>query len=289
MDILTPALEVLGLPMRRLSSARRYLPLSAVVFFVAVAVVRGEIHDVMKSSEIDKTIAQGKQSVILQKAPNHAVVLRVYAGKPSPPEMDNGADEVWFVRQGNAKVSLGSQKYEVSGGDLVNVPRKTPYQVDPGTGKFALEAVQVVPEGGRNPAHPLRMPDVVKKADIDATMAKFDPNARSPGQPLHSGNNFSVGYNIRKGHSGPWESHTRSLQYYFVWVGTSKIQLGGEILNPKEDLAIGPGEMRGTGISGAREYSIGPGDIVLIPPNIAHHVDLTSPMQLYFLVSIPVE
>jgi mannose-6-phosphate isomerase-like protein (cupin superfamily) len=236
----------------------------AAAFLIVVGLARGESHEVLKSIQIDKMLAHTRRSLAVQELPNYAVVLRVYAGKSGQREMNEGADEVWFVRQGNAKVSLGSQEYDVSGGDVVNVPRKTPYQIDPGTGRLEYVAVRIFPEGGDRPYRAQRMPDVLTKADIDATFVKFDSN-----QPLHSAKNFTVNYVIRKGQAGPWEAHRGCGDIYFIRVGTAQAQLGGQIANAKEDT---PGEVRGTGVSGARDYSVGPGDIVLIPRNVAHHV-----------------
>ncbi|MGH8247290.1 MAG: hypothetical protein ACREUU_12770, partial [Gammaproteobacteria bacterium] len=108
------------------------------------------------------------------------------------------------------------------------------------------------------------MPDLLKKSVIAATFTNFNSN-----QPIHSAPNFTMNYVIYAGRSGPWEAHAGCVDIYFLKTGTGTAYLGGEIQNVKEDI---PGEPRGEGVSGARIYSIGAGDVVLIPRNTAHHV-----------------
>jgi len=69
-------------------------------------------------------------------------------------------------------------------------------------------------------------------------------------------------------------------------IGTAMAQLGGEIQNAKEE---SPGEPRGDGVKGAREHQIGPGDIVLIPRNTAHHMTPAGGRLGYILVKVWVD
>jgi mannose-6-phosphate isomerase-like protein (cupin superfamily) len=247
-----------------------------------------EIHDVLKRAEIERMFARTDRVLVAHERPNYAVVFRVDSGKPGPYEMHKGADEVWFVHQGRASLSLGGESarrhYRLGAGDVVHVPRGTAYQVASETDRFEYVAVRVFPESA--PPRPSsagilarrRMPDVLKRSEIDAIFANSDRN-----QPLHSARNFTINYVIYSGHSGPWEAHRGCVDVYFVYTGTAVAQLGGEIANPKEET---PGEIRGDGVSGARTYNIGPGDIVLIPRNTAHHMDPASAKLGYLLMKV---
>ncbi|MBI3471905.1 MAG: cupin domain-containing protein, partial [Candidatus Solibacter usitatus] len=239
---------------------------------------------VMKASEVDAAFARARASFPVHETPAYAVVFRISQGRAAACEAHDNADEVWFVRRGNARLSLGSAQYEAGAGDVVHVPRRAACRIDSGGGRFEYVAVRVFPEtapprptfGGLLAAR--RMPDVLKKSAIDSTFAASETN-----QPLHAAANFTVNYVIYKGRSGPWEAHRGCVDIYFVYTGAAAAELGGEISNPQEEA---PGEIRGAGVTGARRHSIGPGDIVLIPRNTAHHMTPSSQKLGYLLVKV---
>jgi mannose-6-phosphate isomerase-like protein (cupin superfamily) len=256
--------------------------LLAVLLLTPGYTARAEIQDVLKSAEIDRMFARAGESLTLHEKPNFSLVLRVAQGKPKPAQAQSGVDEVWFVRRGKARVKLGTASHEAGAGDVVHVPRGTAFQIDPGAGRFEYLAVRVFPAGGQ----PLpggfipsgRMPDVVKKSAIDTVFATAEKN-----QPLHAGSNFTVNYVIYKGRSGPFEAHRGCVDIYFLHDGTATAQLGGVIANPKEET---PGEIRGDAVSGPRPHKIGPGDVVLIPRNTAHHMIPDSGKLGYMLMKV---
>ncbi len=122
------------------------------------------------------------------------------------------------------------------------------------------------------------MPDLLSATEIADTLTKFDKN-----QPIHSGLNFTMNYVIYKDHEGPWESHRDCVDIYSIRLGTAYAQLGGEIQNPKDE---SPGEARGDSVKGARGYTIGPGDIVVIPRGTAHHMKPSVPKLGYLLIKV---
>jgi mannose-6-phosphate isomerase-like protein (cupin superfamily) len=122
------------------------------------------------------------------------------------------------------------------------------------------------------------MPDVLRGSEISDTFAKFESN-----QPIHSAPNFTMNYVIYSGHAGPWEAHKGCVDIYFLKIGTATSELGGQIRNAKEE---SPGEIRGDGVTGARRYSVGPGDIVVIPRETAHHMAPTSAKLGYVLLKV---
>jgi len=234
-----------------------------------------EIRDVLKSAEIERRLA-GAGEVTLESQPNYAIVLRSEAGKGSP-RAHSSADEIWWVRGGQAKVSLGTLVYDVAGGDVLRLPRNTRHAVE---GSLKYLAVRVFPLSGR--PHGLfpdkRMPEVLKKAAIEATIAGNDTN-----QPLHSAPNFTLNHVIYAGKSGPWEAHRDCVDIYFIQHGSGKAHLGGAITNPKE---VSPGEIRGAGVSGSRAHEIAPGDLVVIPRMGAHYVTPAAPKLAYLLIKV---
>lgn len=244
-----------------------------------------EIRDVVKSAQVDKMFAQTAQSLEALAKTNYAVVFRVNAGGAGARQTDADADEFWFVRDGSAKVSLGpGEGYNVRAGDVVNVPRTTAYQVAPVVGRFEYVVVRVFPTtrrtrigiGAAPEPHPMAL--VATKAQIDATLASADKNVL-----LHSAGAVLINHVIYKGTHGPWEVHQTCDDLYFVRMGTARAQLDGTLVNGKEDP---PGEIRGTGVTGARAFTIEPGDMVVVPRNTAHFMDPGATRLGYLLVKV---
>ncbi|HYM12957.1 MAG TPA: cupin domain-containing protein [Bryobacterales bacterium] len=247
----------------------------AVLFLLAAVPSRAEIRDVLKSADIGARLAAlgrrgGVQESALYERPNFAIVLESHHGAPASPAENAKADQVFWVRRGSGRFAVGSppRHHEISAGDFLLVPRSTPYQIVSAAGVDAV-VVRVFPATGTSrpgirPA-PRQMSDVLAKSEIDATFAQFDRN-----QPIHGAPNFTINYVIYPAHAGPWEAHQGCADIYFLQIGTATAQLGGQIQNAKEE---SPGEPRGTAVTGARSYQIGPGDLVLIPRNTAHHMD----------------
>jgi mannose-6-phosphate isomerase-like protein (cupin superfamily) len=245
--------------------------------------LRSEIHDVLKSAEIEASLAKVKGSSIIHQRPNFSISLSSQEGGPGALETHDGADEVLFIRRGSGSLWLENRKYKIGSGDVINVRRKMAHRMDAPSGRIEYVAVRIAPirEGlapnGIRPA-PRIMPDVLRSAEIDETFAKFDSN-----QPIHSAPNFTMNYVIYSGHAGPWEAHRGCVDIYFLKIGTATSQLGGQIRNAKEE---SPGEIRGDGVTGARRHSVGPGDIVVIPRDTAHHMDPTSAKLGYLLLKV---
>jgi len=156
----------------------------------------------------------------------------------------------------------------VHAGDVVSVPRTTAYQITAETGRFEHVAVRIFPSERRKRSgigaapdaiHP--MPGVAAKAHIDATFASADKNV-----PLHSAGAMLINHVIYKSAPGPWEVYQPCDDLYIVRMGTARAKLDGTLIGGKED---SPGEIRGIGVAGARDFTIAPGDMVVIPRNTA--------------------
>jgi mannose-6-phosphate isomerase-like protein (cupin superfamily) len=251
--------------------------------------VRCEIRDVMKSAEIDALFAKTQTSTDVEVKPNYIISLRVQS-RPGSWVTHFDEDEIWLVRHGSAKLSLGSATlgagvrrsadniYDVGAGDVVNIPRAMAYQLLPGA-RFEYIAVQIFPTERHTPTGTSSadqpMPYVVPNATIQETFAKSTSN-----QPLHRLGAAGMNHVIYMGAPGPYEVHLGCDDIYFVRLGNAVAQVDGHLLNPTEG---SPGEIRGTGAFGFREHKIGVGDIVLIPRNTMHHMD-PGPEKLGYLL-----
>ena len=249
---------------------------------------------VMKSAEVDATLAKLQDSWDVFTKTNHAVTFRV-AARTVPSTNHAEADEYWFVRRGTAKVTVhtadaaSSAPHTVGAGDVVYVPRNAPYQIDP-TGRFEYVALRVfaprppAPGAGAGggtaaAAEPEPTSYFAAKADIDKTFAT-EPKSTT----LRFPGGAEVSEIIYSGAIGPYESHEDADQICFVRYGTAKAALDGRLVNP---LVVAPGQIRGTGYIDSSEYTIATGDIVFVPRNTLHFVDPGAGKIGYFLVGIP--
>jgi mannose-6-phosphate isomerase-like protein (cupin superfamily) len=263
------------------------IEMRAMWFAAALAIstgpaLRSEIHDVLKNTEIEAGLTKVKGSTTVHQRPNFSISLNSQEVATGALETHDGADEVLFIRRGSGSLLLDDRKLEVGPGDVINVKRKTPHRIDAPSGRIEYVAVRVVPGEGRRangirPA-PRIMPDVLRASEIGETFAKFDSN-----QPIHSAPNFTMNYVIYNSRVGPWEAHRGCVDIYFMRIGTAVAQLGGQIRDAKEE---SPGEIRGAGVTGARRHEIGPGDIVVIPRDTAHHMDPGAGKLGYLLMKI---
>jgi len=260
----------------------RFVWFAAALAISAAPALRSEIHDVLKSAEIEAGLAKVKGSLVVHQRPNFSISLNSQEGGAGALEKHDGADEVLFIRRGSGTLLLNDRKLEVGSGDVINVRRKTAHRID-ARGRIEYVAVRIFPTGENGAARGIRpapriLTDVLRASEIAETFAKFDSN-----QPIHSALNFTMNYVIYNGRVGPWEAHHGCVDIYFMRIGTAVAQIGGRIQEAKEE---SPGEPRGTGVTGARQHQIGPGDIVLIPRDTAHHMNPGSGKLGYLLMKI---
>lgn len=252
---------------------------------LAACVMCAQIQDVLKAAEIDKIIARTKTHMTVHEAPGYRIDFIAARSRPIEITPGRDADQVIFIHRGSGRFTVEGRQYDVAAGDFLHIPRRTSNRIEP-VGRMELIAVRVFPDGAGLPLHtaflePRRMPDVVSRATVAETFAKFDRN-----QPLHSAPNFTMNYVIYAGRPGPWESHRECVDIYFIRNGAGLAQLGGEITNPKEET---PGEMRGAAVTGARQYTVTRGDMVVIPRKGAHHMQPLTAKLGYLLLKVWVE
>ena len=212
-----------------------------VIWFAAALAISGstmlrsEIHDVLKSAEMDASLAKAKGILIIHQRPNFSIALGSQEGGSSTSEAHDRADEVLFIRRGSGFVWLENSKYEIGPGDIIKIGRKTSHRIEAPSSRIEYVAVRIVPATDGPPASGARpapriMPNVLRGSEIAETFAKFDVN-----QPIHTAPNFTLNYVIYAGREGPWEAHRSCADIYFVKIGTATAQLGGQIRNAKEE------------------------------------------------------
>ncbi|MCC6389214.1 MAG: AraC family ligand binding domain-containing protein [Bryobacterales bacterium] len=254
------------------------------ILLLSVCPLPAELRDVVKSAEIDKIFAQTSNSADVLAKTNYAVQFRVISAGEAARTAVPDAGEFWFVRRGSADISLSGRRHQVNAGDVVNVPRGTEYRIRPTAGRFEFVAVRVFPAARRMrigigaAPEPLPMPDVSSKAAIDATLATAAKNVT-----LHSAGAVLINHVIYNAAHGPWEVHQTCDDLYFVRLGSAHAKLDGTLIGGKEDPL---GEIRGSGVTGARDFTIAPGDMVVVPRNTAHFMDPGSARLGYLLVKI---
>lgn len=257
---------------------------------------QAQINDMLTSAAIDAAAERAGRDTVLHERPNYSIWLLVRSGNNGASETLQDMDSILYVRRGSAVISLAppagsaagdARRIEAGMEDFVKIPAGTPHQIESVGGRFEALAVRIAvvsdtvqARTGIRPAQ-AEMPELLKRSEIDTTFATLSTN-----RSLHRAPNFTLNYVIYPGHGGPWEAHAGCVDIYFMHTGTGTAEIGGEIQNSKEDV---PGEPRGDGVTGARIHAIGPGDIVLIPRDTAHHMTPTAPKLGYGLMKVWVD
>jgi mannose-6-phosphate isomerase-like protein (cupin superfamily) len=262
----------------------RLFRISGLALVAAGIPAAAQFRDVMKSAEIEKIFSAGRPSQDVLTKTNFAIEFRSAASGFGASAKDAEADEFWFVRHGAAKLSLNSETYQAAAGDVVHVARKVDYRIANGRDPFQYVAVRVFPETrplrigyGAGPT-PRTMPVVAPKKQIEETFATAEKNVT-----LHSAGAALINHVVYPARHGPWEVHQTCDDIYFVRLGTAHTQLDGRLINPKDEAL---GEPRGTGVTGAREFTITVGDMVFIPRNTAHFSDPGTGKVGYLLLKV---
>ena len=75
---------------------------------------RAEIHDMLKSAEIDSMLSRATADAALNERPHYSIWSLVRSGQAKPAETHPNLDEVIFVRRGSATVSLGTKQIQAA-------------------------------------------------------------------------------------------------------------------------------------------------------------------------------
>ena len=84
--------------------------------------------------------------------------------------------------------------------------------------------------------------------------------------------------------SGIGEVHAHFADTFFILAGSATLITGGKLIEPRK---IGPGEARGTAISGESRKQLKAGAVVHIPAGLAHQMILSADESItYFVLKI---
>ena len=107
---------------------------------------------------------------------------------------------------------------------------------------------------------------VLKGSDLQSALAALRSGELASGRILEGGEVFSVTMLHR---TAPTATiHGTLSDLYVVQEGSATLVTGGSLVDPRP--ANRPGDQRGSAIRGGNERVIGPGDVVFIPPGMAH-------------------
>jgi len=131
---------------------------------------------------------------------------------------------------------------------------------------------------------------LVLSASAHAEDFKFIPSAQQKVAPTANGltSQFTLA-NPKSGiamittrdKSGLAELHADWIDHIFVQAGGGTMILGGKVDEPKE---AGPGETRGSGVTGGKSFAMHPGDYVYIPANTVHRMVLAPGQTIRYAV-----
>ena len=112
--------------------------------------------------------------------------------------------------------------------------------------------------------------------------AKVD-GAKFASQPLARYANHNTMLAHREG-NGQAELHKTDADLFVVQSGAATLVVGGKIVSSKESAA---NEVRGTGIEGGTKHALGAGDIVHIPANTPHQLQVEAGKEFtYFVLKV---
>ncbi len=125
--------------------------------------------------------------------------------------------------------------------------------------------------------------NIWSNADLNAIKSKLTQNVNADNYALETFGQFG-NHNVLMVYreaSGPSETHAEWTDFYVVQSGTATLLVGGTVTNPRDDA---PGEVRGTGVDGARKVELKAGDVVNIPPGTAHQVVVAAGKPITYLI-----
>ena len=97
---------------------------------------------------------------------------------------------------------------------------------------------------------------------------------------LTKGSNYTV-IMSRREKGGQSEVHAADTDTFYVIEGSATFVTGGTVEGGK---TTGPGEIRGTGISGGQSRTLSKGDIIVIPKGTPHWFKDVPKLVIYYVV-----
>ena len=100
------------------------------------------------------------------------------------------------------------------------------------------------------------------------------------GQTLAEAHGYKV-MASRRDKPGPVEIHTYETDVFYIIQGTATFVTGGTCADAK---ITGPGQLRGTSITGGVTHHLKKGDVIIVPAGLPHQFTEASNPFLYFTV-----
>ena len=140
-----------------------------------------------------------------------------------------------------------------------------------------LATMRVLAEPAASPqAEPARVAGtdvlLLPKARVDAAFAKGAPLVETPLYKVQAS---------RRDAPGMGEVHVRDTDILYVLSGSATLTTGGELVAPRR---IGADELRGAGIAGGTQQSVGAGDLIVIPNGVPHWFERVDSPIVYYVV-----
>jgi len=115
--------------------------------------------------------------------------------------------------------------------------------------------------------------------DVEALTNKPGAGAKTAFPVDHE--NYNVEYAQRTDKGNEPEVHMHNTHYIQVLSGEATLVYGGKVTNAKE---IGPGQVRGDGISGGTSMTVRAGDFLQIPAGMPHLFNVASGGKFRYVV-----
>lgn len=114
---------------------------------------------------------------------------------------------------------------------------------------------------------------VIRKEKIEVACNSVEPSAKK--SVLFSGawdGKYAVAAVVIDGIKPKAEVHEHAADVWRVEKGTGKFVLGGTLVSPE---TVREGELVADAIEGGETFDVAPGDVIDIPPGVAHQIDAT--------------
>ena len=114
---------------------------------------------------------------------------------------------------------------------------------------------------------------------VYVSKSKVD-TAKAAGGALASGSDYSVAVS-RRDKGGESEVHATETDTFYIMEGSATFVTGGKIVDSK---TTGPGQIRGSGITGGTEHKLSAGDVIIIPKGTPHWFKEVPKLVVYYVV-----
>ena len=237
---------------------------------VAAAAQPGAVY--VKRDKVDAALAKGGA---VFDAPQ-ARASGFHRDKPGTLDTQKGTTII-YVTDGEGMFAAGARAQRLTKGDVLVVPAGTSQgftSVVPSISYLSI-VVPVLAAGAKAELV------YVDHEKVAATMKKAGPLADGPNLRVSGG--FRNGPYVPADNRPTVEIHANEADLFYVVEGRSTQVLGGDVVGGKE---TGPGQIRGSQITGGQTYQLGKGDVMWVPAGMPHWFPEMPEALSYLLVKV---